>query len=113
MLETTYNGTMVGITMPRNWANGEFSVYVAVSQVGAGEVQINPKEISALYSDHDHTRLRWFDKGHDLETEASVRTAGLGQPGGGPPGGSLVSGAMSDISRAAPPPNHADAMTYS
>lgn len=109
LLETTYNGTKVAVSVPQNWANGEFSVYISVAQVGAGEAQINPREISALYSDPAHTRLRWFDKGRDLDTEASARAAGLGPVGNTPP----VPGSMSDSSSAAPPPNHPEAMRSS
>ena len=37
MLATTYEGTTVAITMPQNWNNGEFSVFITVAQVGPGE----------------------------------------------------------------------------
>ncbi len=116
LLETTYNGTTVAITAPQNWRNGEFSVFVAVAQIGAGETQINPKEISALYTDPGHTRFRWFDKAHDLDTQATIRAAGPGQPGGGPPGGPdgpggpPGSGSSGDSRSADPPPTHPEAM---
>lgn len=35
--------------MPQNWGNGEFSVLVTVAQVGDGQAEINPKEVSAVY----------------------------------------------------------------
>jgi len=111
LLETTYNGTTVAVTMPQNWGNGEFSVFVTVAQVGAGEVQINPKDFSAVYSDPDHTRFRWFDKGRDLDTQVSMHAAGLGQPGpaaGGP--GGPGSGSLGDSASAMPPPTHPEAM---
>jgi hypothetical protein len=115
MLETTYNGTTVAITMPQNWGNGEFSVMVAVAQTGAGNAEVNPKEVSALYPDPDHTRFRWFDKARDLDAEASRRAAGVGQPGGapgggpgGPPGGSP--GALTDASAAMGQTNHPEQM---
>jgi len=88
LLETTYDGTTVAINLPQNWANGEFSVFVAVLQAGTGEAEINPQEISAVYPDPAHTRFRWFDKAHDLDTELSRRAAGLGQPDGGAAAGS-------------------------
>jgi hypothetical protein len=100
LLQTTYNGTTVAITVPQNWRNGEFSVFVAVAQVAAGEAQINPKEIYAIYADPDHTRFRWFDKAHDLDTLATLRAAG---PGG-------LTGSIGDSKSAAPPPNHPEAM---
>jgi hypothetical protein len=116
LLETTYDGTTVAITLPQNWGNGEFSVYVAVAQVGEGEAVVNPKEISALYPDPAHTRFRWFDKARDLDTLASMRAAGMGGgpsggPGGsGPPGGPGGSGSIGDSNSANPPPTHPEAM---
>jgi len=112
LLEITYNGTTVAITLPQNWGNGEFSVYVAVAQVGEGEAVVNPREISALYPDPAHTRFRWFDKAHDLDTLATIRAAGMGGgapagPGGlGGPGGS---GSVGESDSAAPPPTHPEA----
>ncbi len=108
LLETTYQGTTVAITMPQNWANGEFSVFVAVSQVGEGAASVNPQEVSAVYPDPTHTRFRWFDKGHDLDTQASAAAAGLGRPGDG--GGGPGTGAIGDSSSATPAPNHPEAM---
>jgi hypothetical protein len=107
MLETTYNGTTVAITMPQNWENGEFSVFVAVAQTGSGNAEVNPKEVSALYPDPEHTRFRWFDKARDLDTEASRRAAGLGQPGG-PAGGPGT--ALTDASVAMGQTNHPEQM---
>ena len=115
LLETTYDGTTVAITLPQNWGNGEFSVYVAVAQVGEGEAVVNPREISALYPDPAHTRFRWFDKAHDLDTLATMRSAGMGGgapagPGGlgglGGPGGS---GSVGESNSADPPPTHPEA----
>src|SRR5450631_822857 len=97
LLESTYNGTTVAITMPQNWGNGEFSVFLAVAQVGAGEVQVDPKEISAVFPDPSRTTFRWFDKGHDLATQASLLSSGLGPPAAGP---------LGDSSSTSPLPNH-------
>ncbi|MGO9436474.1 MAG: hypothetical protein ACLP00_19540 [Terracidiphilus sp.] len=105
MLATTYEGTTVAITMPQNWENGEFSVFIAIAQVGPGEAEVNPKAISALYPDSAHTRFRWFDKAHDLDTLASMRAEGLGQAGGAP----TVS-PMPESNSASPPPTHPEAM---
>lgn len=107
LLETTYEGTTVAINLPQNWANGEFSVFVAVLQEGTGEAEINPKEITAVYPDAAHTRFRWFDKAHDLDTELSRRAAGLGQPGGGPSG---ESNPIGNSKSADPLPNHPEMM---
>ena len=106
LLQTTYNGTTVAITAPQNWGNGEFSVFVMVTQAGPGEAEINPKEVSALYPDPGHTRFQWFDKAHDLDTLASMRAAGVGQPGGASAGGP---GGPGDSTSAMPPPNHPEA----
>ena len=105
MLATTYEGTTVAITMPQNRENGEFSFFIAVAQVGPGEAEANPKAISALYPDPAHTRFRWFDKAHDLDTQASMRAEGLGQPGGAP-----AEGPMPESNSASPPPTHPEAM---
>ena len=101
MLETTYNGTSVAVGLLQNWGNGEFSVLVSISQVGPESTEVNPKAISALYSDHTHTRFTWFDKGHDLDTQASLRASSGGQPGSSSPVG--------DSSAADPAPNHPEA----
>ncbi|MGA2730354.1 MAG: hypothetical protein ABSE96_21285, partial [Terracidiphilus sp.] len=116
MLATSYEGTTVAITMPQNWENGEFSVFIAVAQVGPGEADVNPKAISALYPDPTHTRFHWFDKAHDLDTLASMHAAGLDQSGGAPPGGPGMpgrppeSGSVTESNSASPPPNHPEAM---
>jgi hypothetical protein len=114
LLETTYDGTTVAITLPQNWGNDEFSVYVAVAQVGEGEAVVNPKEIWALYPGPAHTRFRWFDKAHDLDTLATMRASGMGGdpggPGGGPPGGLDGSGSPGDSNSAEPSPTHPEAM---
>ncbi len=116
MLATTYEGTTVAITMPQNWNNGEFSVFITVAQVGPGEADVNPKAISALYPDAAHTRFHWFDKAHDLDTLASMQAAGYGQTGGAPPeglgrqGGPAGSGSMTESNSASPPPTHPEAM---
>jgi hypothetical protein len=105
LLETTYEGTTVAITLPQNWGNGEFSVYVAVAQVGDGEAVVNPKAISALYPDPAHTRFRWFDKAHDLDTLATMQSSGMGGGASAGPGGS---GSL-DSNSAEPPPTHPEA----
>ena len=110
LLETTYFGTTVAITLPQNWGNGEFSVYVAVVQVGDGEAVVNPKEISALYPDPAHTRFRWFDKAHDLDTLATMRATGMGAGSPGGPGGPASLGNSNSANTAEPAPTHPEAM---
>jgi hypothetical protein len=111
LLASTYNGTTVAVSLPDNWANGEYSIFVMVSQKGEGSVEVNPKEIYALFSDPAHTRFSWFDKKHDLDTLASLRSQGMGQPGppSGGPGG--FGGSNGDSSGAAPPMTHPEAMS--
>lgn len=112
LLATTYNGTTVAVSMPDNWLNGEYSLFVMVSQKGEGEAEINPKEIYALFSDPAHTRFSWFDKKHDLDTLASMRSQGMGQPGAASAGGPGGFGASNgDSSGAAPPMTHPEAMS--
>jgi hypothetical protein len=102
LLETTYDGTTVAVGIPTKWGNGEFSVYVSVRQAGAGVVEVNPKQIYALYSDAAHTRLERFDKGHEIDLWESEREAG---PFGGPPKGSGGPGGFTPGSgNAGPPP---------
>lgn len=98
MLATTFEGTTVAINMPQNWNNGEFSVFIAVAQVGPGEADVNPRAVSALYPDSAHTRFHWFDKAHDLDTLASMQAAGP------------ESGSTNESNSASPPPNHPEAM---
>jgi len=112
LLASTYNGTTVAVSLPDNWVNGEYSLFVMVSQKGEGSAEINPKEVYALFSDPARTRFTWFDKKRDLETLASMRSQGMGQDGaaagGGPPGGFGASNG--DSSGAAPPMTHPEAM---
>jgi len=111
LLASTYKGTTVAVSLPDNWVNGEYSLFVMVSQTGDGSAEINPKEIYAVFSDPAHTRFSWFDKKHDLDTLVSMRSQGMGQtgaPGGGPPGG--FGGSNGDSSGAAPPMTHPEVM---
>jgi hypothetical protein len=118
LLASTYEGTTVAVSLPDNWVNGEYSLFVMVSQKGEGSVEVNPKEIYALFSDPAHTRFSWFDKKHDLDTLASLRSHGMGEAGapsgGGPgapggPGG--FGGSNGDSSGATPPMTHPEVMS--
>jgi len=114
LLASTYNGTTVAVSLPDNWVNGEYSLFVMISQKGEGSAEINPKEIYALFSDPAHTRFSWFDKKHDLDTLASMQSQGMGQPGapspGGPGGPGGFGGSNGDSSGAAPPMTHPEIM---
>jgi hypothetical protein len=114
LLASTYNGTTVAVSLPDNWTNGEYSLFVMVLQKGEGSAEINPKEIYALFSDPAHTRFSWFDKKRDLDTLASMRSQGMEKTGAGAsegaqgPGGSGASNG--DSSGATPPMTHPEVM---
>lgn len=79
MLVTSYGGVSVAVGMPENKGNGEFSVYVAIDQTGAGSSHVVPKEFSAVFSDADHTRFPFFDKG--AETRSNLPAQAPAGPG--------------------------------
>ena len=62
LLQSSFGGTSVAISMPANKGNGEFSVYVSIYQLGYGAAHVVPKDFSAVFSDPDHTRFQFFDK---------------------------------------------------
>ncbi len=96
LLESSYGGTSVAIRMPVNMI-GEFAVFVLVSQVGAGGVEVEPKEFYAFYSDPAHTRFAFYDKAAEIEMHARAMATASGTSGansqidmgilGGPAGG--------------------------
>ena len=106
LLESTYEGISVAVAIPMNRGNGDFSVFVAVSQAGTEAVEVNPKDFYGLFSDKDHTRFQFFDKGKEMDSgppgqgansglsaanagidPGSLRPGALTGPGGPPPGG--------------------------
>jgi hypothetical protein len=109
LLQTTWGGTSVAVGMPSNEGNGEFSIFVSVAQnaSAARPAEVVPKHFYAVYSDPAHTRFPWFDKARDLDTQASIRAAGL-MPSRTPlTGGPPASGAANaDSSMATPDPTH-------
>lgn len=72
LLQSTYDGMTVAIAIPMNRGNGDFSIFVAVSQTGTQTVQMNPKDFYGLYSDQNHTRFTFYDKA--AEMNAAVHT---------------------------------------
>src|SRR5664279_4434852 len=47
-----------GPSRHRFWlGNGDFSIFVAVSQTGTQTVRVNPKDFYGLYSDHGASRV--------------------------------------------------------
>jgi len=104
LLQSTYDGITVAIAMPMNRGNGDFSIFVAVSQTGAPPFQVNPKDFYALFSDQDHTRFAFHDSASDtgvaghppgpnggMSAESAQVDPGSLRPGavglGGPPPG--------------------------
>lgn len=74
LLQSTYDGITVAIAMPMRRGNGDFSIFVAVSQTGAQPFKVNPKDFYGLFSDQNHTRFAF----HDMAAE----TDGVGHPPG-------------------------------
>ena len=105
LLQSTYDGMTVAIAIPMNRGNGDFSIFVAVSQTGTQTVRVNPKDFYGLYSDQNHTRFTFYDKAGEVGAPnhppsadggmsaavaqidpGSIRPGAMG-PGGPPPGG--------------------------
>ena len=105
LLQSTYDGLTVAIAIPMNKGNGDFSIFVVVSQTGTRTVQVNPRDFYGLYSDQNHTRFVFYDKAAEMDAAdhaqgangglsaekaqvdpTSIRPGAIG-PGGPPPGG--------------------------
>ena len=67
LLQSTYDGVTVAIAMPMNRGNGDFSIFVAVSQTGAQPFRVNPKDFYGLFSDQNHTRFAFHDKAAEMD----------------------------------------------
>jgi hypothetical protein len=118
LLQSTYDGITVAIAMPMNRGNGDFSIFIAVSQTGVQPFQVNPKDFYGLFSDPDHTRFAFHDMAAETDVaghppganggmSAASAQAGPGSmgpgamgPGGPPPGG----GGTPDAGISGPPP---------
>lgn len=113
LLQSTYDGITVAIAMPMNRGNGDFSIFVAVSQTGAQPFRVNPKDFYGLFSDENHTRFAFHDMAAETDgvghppganggmsaanaqvDPGSIRPGAMG-PGGPPPGGGAPDGGMS------------------
>jgi hypothetical protein len=68
MLQTAYGGTSVAVGLPASTGDQDFRVFVVIRQTGSGQVQVKPKEFSALYSDPAHTRFSFYDKAAEVNT---------------------------------------------
>ncbi|HLY42560.1 MAG TPA: hypothetical protein VKR52_15195 [Terracidiphilus sp.] len=71
MRELIHEGTSIAVGEPVVTANGDYRVFVQVSHLGPGKVEVKPKDFSALYSDPAHTRFEFYDK----LAEVSMRQA--------------------------------------
>jgi len=117
LLQSTYDGITVSIAMPMNRGNGEFSIFVAVSQTGAKAVEVDPKDFYGLFADQNHTRFAFYEKVAEMDAAnhtqganggmsatskqvdpGSIRPGAVGA-GGPPPGAGLPGSGMSG-----PPP---------
>ena len=113
LLQSTYDGITVAIAMPMNRGNGDFLIFVAVSQIGAQPFQVNPKDFYGLFSDQNHTRFAFHDMAAETDgvghppganggmsaanaqvDPGSIRPGAMG-PGGPPPGGGPPDGGTS------------------
>lgn len=61
MRELVHEGTSVAVGKPVSTAEGDYRVFVRVSQSGPGKAEVKPKDFSAHYSDPAHTRFAFYD----------------------------------------------------
>lgn len=107
LLQSTYNGVSVAIAMPINKGNGDFLIFIAVSEVDGEPIQVDPGDFYARFSDKDHTRFTFADVSSQLPVQGPQSDTGMSasnaqidpgsiRPGavgpGGPPSGSAPSG---------------------
>lgn len=69
-VQVTEGDTVVGIGEPVNDGHGEFSVFVAVTQMGTGTAEVIPTDFSALYTDPSHTRFPYLDRDKEVDRRA-------------------------------------------
>jgi len=65
--ELVHKGTRVAVGRPVVADEGEYRVFVRVSQMGPGNALVRPKHISGLYSDPAHTRFAVCDKAAEID----------------------------------------------
>jgi hypothetical protein len=73
-----HDGTSVAVGNPVATAEGDYRVFVRVSQVGAGKTDVRPKHFSGISSDAAHTRFAFYDKA--AEVRQRIREASGAQP---------------------------------
>ena len=81
MRELVHEGTSVAVGKAVATAEGDYRIFVRVSQVGPGKAEVRPRYISGLYSDPAHTRFAFYDKAAEInqrirETEGAQQTDG-------------------------------------
>ncbi len=80
LLQSTYDGITVAISLPINRGNGDFSIFVAISQAGTQTVRVNPKDFFGSYPDQNHTRFTFYDKAAEAGAPNHPQTADGGMP---------------------------------
>lgn len=94
MLQTVYGGTSVAVGLPVSTGDQDFRVFVVIQQTGPGQVQVKPKQFSALYSDPAHTRFGFYDKAAEVhQHKATEATQESGIVDASSQGASGISGA--------------------
>lgn len=81
MRELVHEGTSVAVGTPIATGDGYYRVFVRVSWVGPGKVEIKPKHFSGLGSDAAHTRLAFYDKAAEISER--IREANRAQEADG------------------------------
>ena len=66
MRELVHEGTSIAVGKPVATAEGDFRVFVRVSQVGDGKTEVRPKYFSGLCSDAAHTQFGFYDKAAEV-----------------------------------------------
>ena len=66
MRAMVHEGTSVAVGMPVATDEGNYRVFIRVTQVGPGKAEVRPKHFSGLYSDSVHTRFAFYDKGAEI-----------------------------------------------
>jgi hypothetical protein len=81
MRELVHEGTSIAVGKPVATAEGDYRVFVRVSQVGPGKAEVKPKYFSGLYSDPAHTRFASYDKAAEINQR--IREANRAQQADG------------------------------
>jgi hypothetical protein len=66
MREMVHEGTSIAVGKPMATSEGDYRVFVRVSQIGSGKAKVSPKNFSGLFSDPEHTRFGFYDKAAEI-----------------------------------------------